>query len=135
MHRLIITEGRQDLGHLARHMTDLVHQIIHSGFQGGARPGDWTPAADLCETEKSYEIVVDVAGVRREDIEVYTEAHYLTLAGWRDDPLPEGTVSVHQMEIPRGTFRRRIRLPENADEENTSARYRDGFLRVSIPKK
>ena len=37
MHRLIITESRQELGHLARHMTDLVHQIIHSGFSPGRR--------------------------------------------------------------------------------------------------
>jgi HSP20 family protein len=135
MRRLCMTEGNQDLGHLARHMTDLVHQIIHSGFTPGPKSPDWSPAVDICETEASYEIIVDLAGVHREEIEVYTESNQLVVAGWRPDPLPEGKVCVHQMEIEQGQFRRRVPLPDDADDQATSARYRDGFLFVSVPKK
>jgi HSP20 family protein len=135
MRRLILTEGHQDLGHLARHMTDLVQHIIHSGFTPGPNTPDWSPAVDICETDTSYEVIVDLAGVKREEIEVYTDACHLVVAGWRPDPLPEAKVCVHQMEIARGQFRRRVPLPMDADDQATSARYREGLLFVSIPKK
>jgi HSP20 family protein len=135
MHRLIVAEGRQELNHLARHMGDLMHRIIHSGFSPGSRAADWAPAVDICETPDRYEVIVDVAGVRRDDIEVFTEEGHLTVAGWRDDPTPGGKVCVHQMEIEQGQFHRRLHLPDDADVESVSARYRDGFLQVSIPKK
>ena len=135
MHRLIITEGRQELGHLARHMTALVHHIIHSGFPSGLSSADWAPAVDIYETEASYEVIVNLAGVNREQIEVYADAHVLTVAGWRADPVPAGKVCVHQMEIEQGQFNRRLNLPEDADTDKVTARYRDGFLLVSIPKR
>jgi HSP20 family protein len=135
MHRLNLTEGRQDLSHLARHMTDLVQQIIHSGFSPGSQAADWAPAVDICETEEGYEVLVDLAGVKREEIEVYTEPHHLTVAGWRADPTPAAKVCIHQIEIEQGQFRRRIHLPDDADEQAVSARYKEGFLYVSVPKK
>jgi HSP20 family protein len=133
MHRITLTEGRQELGHLARHMSSLVHQIIHSGFPGSGS-GDWAPAVDIYETEEAYEIIAELAGVDRDHIEVYADARMLTIAGWRADPVPGGKVCVHQMEIEQGQFRRRVALPGDADTDRVAARYRDGFLLISIPK-
>jgi HSP20 family protein len=108
---------------------------MHSGFSTGPKSADWAPAVDVGETPDSYEVIVDLAGVKREEIEVFTEEQHLTVAGWRADPLPEGKVCVHQMEIQQGQFRRRIHLPDDADPQIISARYREGLLHISIPKK
>jgi len=134
MHRLIIAQGHQDLGHLARHMTDLVHRVLASGFTG-PKTADWTPAIDVCEAPDRYEVTVELAGVRREDIEVYTEGHMLTIAGWRGDPMSHDKVCVHQMEIEQGQFCRRLRLPDDADGDNVSARHKEGLLVVRVGKR
>jgi HSP20 family protein len=135
MRYAILTEGHENLGHLARHMTDIMHKVLQSGFTTGPKPPDWTPAVDVCETDDRYEIIVELAGVRREDIEVFTESRHLTVAGWRKDPTPHEKVKLHQMEIEQGQFRRRVLLPPDADDEAITARYRDGLLHVRVPKR
>jgi HSP20 family protein len=134
MSRAILVQGQHDIGHIARHMSDLMHKVIHVGFSPGAKHPDWIPVVDICEMEDHYEVIVELAGVRREDIEVFTEGRHLTVAGWRDDPTPRDKVRLHQMEIEQGQFRRRILLPANVDPETISARHRDGLLRIRIPK-
>jgi HSP20 family protein len=134
MYRLSLAEKHEDLGHLARHMSSLMQRVLHSGFSMGSKAAQWTPAADISETPDHYVVVVELAGVRREQIEVYTENSYLTVSGWRGDPTPPEKVCVHQVEIEQGPFCRRLRLPGDADESAVSARYRDGLLHVLIPK-
>jgi len=134
MRRAILTQGHQDLGHLARHMTDIMHRVLHSGFSTGRRPPDWAPAVDISEMCDHWEVIVELAGVRRDDIEVYTENHHLTITGWRHDPTSPEKVRLHQMEIEQGQFRRRILLPTDVDEDAVTARYHDGLLRIRVPK-
>jgi len=134
-HAILVHSQGEDLGHLARHMTDIVHKVLHSGFSPGHKRPEWAPSVDMCELEDRFEIIVELAGVRREEIEVYTEHGVLTVAGSRDDPMPEGKVRLYQMEIEHGPFRRTISLPPSADEDAVSARYRDGFLRIEVPKR
>jgi HSP20 family protein len=136
MRHAILTHQRQeDLGNLARHMSDLVQKVLHSGFSPGDRRPEWSPSVDICELDDRYEIIVDLAGVRREDIEVFTEDRQLTVAGTRPDPTPPGKKCLHQMEIEQGRFRRAIVLPEAVDAEGVTARYKDGLLRVHVPKR
>jgi len=135
MHRLHLTGSHEDLGHLARHMSNLMHHVLNTGFTLAGNACDWTPAVDICETPDRYDIIVELAGVHRDDIEVFTENHFLTVSGWRGDPTPRDKVCVHQMEIEQGHFCRRLRLPDDADGASVSARHREGFLLVSIPKR
>ena len=132
---IVVAQGHQDLGHLARHMTEIMHRVLHSGFSTGSKPPDWVPAVDIGEMCDHYEIIVELAGVRADDVEVYTESHHLTITGWRYDPSSPEKVRLHQMEIEQGQFRRRILLPEGVDEDAIAARYRDGLLRIRVPKR
>jgi HSP20 family protein len=135
MHRITLAGGHEDLAHLARHMSSLMQKVLHSGFSPADKSSDWTPAVNVSEAPDRYEIIVELAGVRREDIEVYTENHYLTIAGWRGDPTCRDKVCVHQMEIEQGRFVRRLRLPDDADEAAVAARHREGLLYVMVPKR
>ena len=134
MEPALATRPREDLGHMARHMMQIMDKLLKSGFSPGRRMPDWTPAVDISELEDRYEIVVELAGVRRADIELYTEGNQLVVTGWRGDPGPREKVRVHQMEIEEGQFRRRIFLPEHVDAEKITARFREGFLRIQMPK-
>jgi len=131
----ILTQGQHEpLNHLVHHMSDLMHKVLHTGFSPGPEHPDWTPAVDICEMPDCYEIIVELAGVRREDIEVFTEGRHLTVAGFREDPTPRGKVFLHQMEIEEGHFRRQILLPTNVNADGMTARHRDGLLRIQVPK-
>lgn len=135
MSRAVEAHASQDLGHLARHMAQIMDKLVKSSCPPGAASPDWVPAVDVCEMPDRYELIVEIPGVRREDIEVVTEDRNLTVSGWREDPLPDGKVSLHQMEIEQGRFRRRLVLPEDADVAEVTARYRGGLLRIRVPKR
>jgi len=135
MLRIAVSHASENLGHLARHVAHIMDKLAKSGCPPGVGTPDWVPAVDVCEMTDRYEIIVELPGVRREDIEVITEDRNLTVSGWREDPLPEGKVSLHQMEIEQGRFRRRLVLPENADVAEVTARYRGGLLRIRVPKR
>jgi HSP20 family protein len=132
---LVQSRDPKDPGHLARHMTDLVHRVLQGGFPGGPKGCDWTPAADICEMPDHYLVIVEVAGMSKDEIEVTTDRGELAIAGVRRDPTPCGKVRRHQREIEEGRYRRRLRLPADADTENISARYREGLLHINIPKR
>lgn len=104
-------------------------------------PGEaWAPAANLYEDHSHYFVIVDLAGVRSEAIEVTVEepGGLLTIAGER--PVPDvaedcGDLKLHLMEIDHGAFRRTVNLPKHVDHEAISAVYRGGFLWIRIPKR
>jgi len=136
MRTVTLAQSRGDLEHLARHMTDLMHKVLRPGFpSSGEKAADWTPAVDVCEADDHYEVIVELAGVRHDAIKVYTERGHLVVTGWRHDPTSPQKVRWHQMEIEEGQFRRRIALPSAVDEEKIDARFRDGLLRIRIPKR
>ncbi|MGB2937038.1 MAG: Hsp20/alpha crystallin family protein [Phycisphaerae bacterium] len=135
MHHAVITQGGNDLGHMARHMIQIMDRLLKSGFSPSTRAPDWTPAVDICELVDRYEVIVELAGVCRDDIEVYTQDCQLTVTGWRSDPSSHEKCRLHQMEIEQGRFRRCIHMPDDADDGAVTARCREGLLRIQMPKR
>ncbi|RLB41871.1 MAG: hypothetical protein DRH12_07070 [Deltaproteobacteria bacterium] len=96
----------------------------------------WTPEADMYETEESIVLIVNVAGVRHEDIEVSYYDGYLSIAGKRTMRFPGGTpIRHHQLEIGTGAFERVFRIPTLVDPEAIEAKLQDGLLSVQMKKK
>ncbi|MCS7192564.1 MAG: Hsp20/alpha crystallin family protein [Armatimonadetes bacterium] len=95
----------------------------------------WEPPVDVCENEEAYYIVVDVAGVDKQDLEVeYHPNGSLVVRGLRRPP-SMGAVQCLILEIPYGTFERRIKLPSSVDPESITAEYQLGLLIIRVPKK
>ncbi len=97
----------------------------------------WEPSINICESAKAYHVAVDLAGMRREDIEVQVQGGQLTIRGQRSAPRPdcEGTrLRVQHMEIEHGSFCRELDLPADVDANRIAARYKDGILWIDLPK-
>ena len=92
----------------------------------------WRPATDVYETEDMFIVQVDLAGMRRENIEVLVEEDVLILKGVRSGIAPAGKKHFHKMEIMVGPFERHIRIPDHVDGTTASARYESGFLFVKM---
>ena len=93
----------------------------------------WVPRADVYETAEGFVVTLELPGVEREEIEILVEGFYLRLSGFRPEPLAQGCMRWHQMEIAHGRFERVLALPQEADPERITATYKDGFLSIHIP--
>lgn len=111
------------------------HDEIGRLFDARFNPtSEWLPAVDVKETEKEYIIHADVPGVKPDDIDITLENSVLTIKGNRSWGDQESSGDYKRVERARGTFFRRFTLPDTADSESVSARFKDGVLEVVIPK-
>jgi HSP20 family protein len=96
------------------------------------RPTVWSPPTDAYETEDTYIVRMEIAGMREEDFEVTLENDTLLISGSRAD-LPERR-AYHQMEIRFGKFATAVGVPGPVNVEKALAEYKDGFLTIVLPK-
>ena len=124
----------------AHPMLDLHHRMeqVMERLLRDIRPmesqASWEPRADVYETSEGFVVTLELPGVVRDDIEIVIEGLYLRLSGVRAQPEIEGCMRWHQMEIAHGRFERVLALPPEADLENITASYKDGFLSIRIPR-
>ena len=97
-------------------------------------PG-WRPDADVYETVSSVELVLDLAGVEEDDVELQLSEHVLVVEGQRRMPVSEPGAMYHVAGIRQGPFRVEVALPAPVDPERVEASYERGLLRVSLPKR
>ena len=90
-------------------------------------------SADLVESPTDFHIHADLPGV--EDIEITTADNYLTIQAKRKVMHEVDTDIMHSVERSYGKVCRRILLPMNADYGNATAKFKDGVLTISMPKK
>lgn len=95
------------------------------------------PALNIGTSPKSVEVYAFVPGVDAAKLEVSVDRGLLTISGERPSELPEESdkVSVYADERFAGSFKRVVSLPEDVDPAGIEARYRDGVLRVSVPRR
>jgi HSP20 family protein len=92
---------------------------------------DWTPAADVYEKENAYVVALDLPGIDRETLDISLDQDRLSIRGSRT--IEEG--DERRAERPRGRFIRRFGLPATIDQQGINADYKDGVLRVTLPKR
>ena len=91
-------------------------------------------AFDVKESDKEYELLADLPGVRKEDMEISIRDRVLTLKAERRKEDIQETESFRRIERFRGWCTRSMHLPDNATESDVKAEYKDGVLKVHIPK-
>lgn len=125
-----------------RDMNDMLirMQTMMRDLQGAARldqlgSSTWQPLVDIYERADSVVIVVELPGVRKEDIEVTVSDGILRIEGSRSKQIPQNVQHVHLMEIPYGQFARFVRLPACATIESIEADFADGYLTIQVHRK
>jgi len=93
----------------------------------------WTPALDLYQDNDNVVAVVELPGMRKEDIEISLQDGMLSISGERkDESASEGATP--RTERFFGKFRRSVTLPTRVDVNQVKASYKDGLLTVTLPK-
>lgn len=93
--------------------------------------GDWTPAADIYETESGFLLALDLPGIDREALEIDAEDNRLIVKGTRT--IIES--KQYRTERPRGRFLRTFSVPGSVDQSKIGAEYKDGVLQIRLPKR
>ena len=105
---------------------------IYHAMSWHVRASVWAPPTDIYETEENFVVRIEMAGMRDEDFEVAVENNMLMISGNRPD-LNERR-AYHQMEIRFGKFEVAIEIPVPVEIDRATAEYKDGFLRMQLPK-
>jgi HSP20 family protein len=97
--------------------------------------GVWTPLVDIADQGGEVVIKVDLPEMNQSEIDIKVEENTLTIKGERK--FIKETPGEHflQIERPYGTFHRQFTLPQRIDQERIAATYKDGVLRVVLPKR
>ncbi|SRR5216684_356746 len=94
----------------------------------------WTPALDLYQNKDNVVAMVELPGMRKEDIEISLHDGMLTISGERSSEVQDNDEKEGRTERFSGKFRRSITLPTQVDAGKVSATYKDGVLTVTLPK-
>ena len=119
---------------LRARLADMMETLLHRGRPTLVRGSTFKPAIDVYETSSAVIIVMEIAGAKREDVEVTLEGNRLHITGVRRIAAPLDAQRCHQMEIEFGQFERWVGLDFTPPREAVEATYRDGFLQIAIPK-
>jgi HSP20 family protein len=94
----------------------------------------WVPNTDVLVHDAGAVVAIELAGMRREDVDILMTANRLRIRGQRDKAPRLPGAKYMLMEIPDGPFDYVVDLPAGLDSQRAKAVYLNGFLRVDIPK-
>ncbi|HEY3862332.1 MAG TPA: Hsp20/alpha crystallin family protein [Verrucomicrobiae bacterium] len=113
----------------------LGHLGEFNGENGGTQLMEgWVPAVDVFEDKDSLHVKAELAGLKKEDIQISLQDGYLTLSGERKGREKNEDGGTYRTERWEGRFHRSISLPCRVDAEKIKATYNDGVLTVTLPK-
>jgi HSP20 family protein len=91
---------------------------------------------DVAETDQVFEVKLDLPGVSADDVEIQIDNNTLTVRGRRDESSEEKDEEkqYHRIERYSGSFARSVVLPTSINEDECAAEFKDGVLKIVIPK-
>ena len=126
-----------------KEMEDLQNRLSNLFGRTPARLGDgkeesitvaeWAPLVDITEDDKEYTIKTELPEVKKEDVKVAVENGMISIVGERKFEREESK-KYHRVERAYGRFVRTFVVPDGADPEKVSAEFKDGVLKVHLPK-
>ena len=101
---------------------------------GPVPTGKATPRMDVAERGNETVVVLELPGVKKEDVSITVKDGFLTIGGERKPTEPQEKSLLVRSEILRGKFRRSIELPHPVDLNGVTAELVNGILQVVLPK-
>jgi HSP20 family protein len=94
----------------------------------------WTPRVNIEEVKDRFEITAELPGLGKEDVKIEVKDRVLTLTGEKKVENEGNDRNVYLFERTYGRFCRTFTLPDNVDADKIGAEFKDGLLKIDIPK-
>jgi HSP20 family protein len=105
------------------------------GFNTAISTTAWNPSVDILETDNDVVVKAELPGLDPKSIDVRLENNVLLLKGDRHFEKETKEENYHRIEREYGSFSRAFSLPMAVKEEKITAEYKDGILKIVLPKK
>lgn len=129
-------EPFRDLMTMQDRMTRLFDETLARIWkEEGVAKGIWSPAVDILERGDEIILKIDLPEMIQSEIDIKVEDNNLIIQGERKFIKESSDANYIQIERPYGTFHRHFTIPRMIDQEKIKATYKDGVLRVVLPKK
>jgi len=132
---LVKWEPFRDLMAMQDRMTRLIDETLSRIWKEEVVRGVWSPPVDILERGDELVLKVDLPEVSQSEIDIRVEENTLIIQGERKFIKDTSDENYIQIERPYGTFRRTFSIPRTIDPERIKASYKDGVLRVVLPRK
>jgi len=128
-------EPFRDLMAMQDRMTRLFDETLSRLWKEEVPRGVWSPLVDIVERENEVVLKVDLPEMSQNEIDIKVEENTLIIQGERRFIKEVSGEHYIQVERPYGNFQRTFAIPGMIDREAIKASYKEGVLRVVLPKK
>ena len=115
-------------------MPNVLDNAIYNINDDDLYSNEWQPLVDVKEDSKSYILVADMPGVKKNNIEAKIKENVLIIKGDKKLEDEKNKDDYHYSERKVGKFARSFKLPKSIMEDKISANFKDGSLTITIPK-
>jgi HSP20 family protein len=129
-------EPFREVSRLRREMDRLWEDFFGPGPSGlRSWAEEWTPAVDVAETPEQVTVKAELPGLDPKGIDISLVGDLLTIKGEKKSEREETKENYHLVERSCGSFSRALRLPAAVDIDQIDAKYDQGVLTITCPKK
>ena len=128
-------EPFRDLMVMQDRMTRLLDETLGRIWKEEAPRRVWSPPVDIIERTGEVVLKIDVPEVNQDSINIRIEENNLIVEGERQFAKETPDENYLQIERPSGAFQRTFAMPRLIEQEKIKASYKDGVLRIVLPKK
>ncbi|UEG48856.1 Hsp20/alpha crystallin family protein [Ferruginibacter lapsinanis] len=104
----------------------------NGGFMGGVLS---MPAVNIAESKDDFKVSLAVPGMKKDDFNIDVDGNMLTISCEKEEKKEEKETKYTRNEYNYSSFSRSFTLPEDVNKEKIDAKYVDGILNISLPKK
>ena len=132
---LIPWRERRELDTFRKEIDRLFERFLSwSPFEGEVAEVSWFPSVDVSETGKEVIVQAELPGMDPKEIDVSISGDVLTIKGEKKREEEHKDENYHRIERSYGAFARTIQLPTEVDADKAKAVYKDGVLKLTLPK-
>jgi len=115
-------------------LQESMHRALGTARTVGTERGERYPLLNVWTSPDGLMVEADMPGVDPADVDVSVMGDQLTISGKVNNTAPSENAVVHRQERPHGEFSRALKLPFRVANEQVSAAFRNGILRVKLPR-
>lgn len=130
----LIPFRRNQLTRPGEHFSQFLENLFDEDFFSPLVSARTAFRVDLKETDDAYVVEADLPGVKKEDIKIGLQKNYLIITAQRNEVTEEKQENYVRQERRHGQLQRSFYVT-NINEDKVSAEYKDGVLKITLPKK
>jgi HSP20 family protein len=119
---------------VSKDFDSMINSLFKSSFDWDTDRCCFTPRVDIVENDDNVTLMAEVPGMEKGEIKVSVEDDVLTISGEKKATSKEEKENYIRAEMYRGSFSRSFTLPDYVDSEKIKADYKNGILKVNLPK-